>query len=1074
MMLMNNRYPYVVHRIEVHYFWIIVLTIISFLLISNQSYALTIHSTQTGDVWEDKRTWVEGIIPTKDDHVVINAEVLLRSEKEVSSIHINSSGSLHSSSSWQRKLKVEQRFENHGLVGSNVPLSLSSDLINTGNINANVHLNGGEQSIIGDVNILTLGGDVTLSNSLNVKKLYPNNFTITMQDPERKWIRVGEVIGNLHTNASVSFDCKDDQNQITKQRGSFRAKHLVYHCTHEFSQRKDYDLDVDTIEITKEAQLTSSGPFRSTIITDARIVNRGTIENINIVSLGDIDTRLGVFGPSLLIKGGGERTFLGSFPYINVQGGNLKLRASLNVDRLSSNDNRIDFLNDTDRIIVRLLHDEIQTNGNVVFSYQKDDHSFSKNYRDIQAKTIVIEGVHKLPNNQTRNYHVNELIILEGAELHPEHPRWLATMNITGDVINKGIIFNNVRLNTYGSIENTGTWNGRPYLFWPDSGEEDYVIQMKSESSDFQSRTVETNTHQYDVLFDNQLYELINTEQKRYWRVRLGNGEWSETFMFNGDISSEHRHDNTSSFFDLSFIPDLEDGEDVTLNITAKESDYNGFIYVESEQGVVSPHVAYMRNGYLSVNLSLARSSYQNRIQVSSKSGSAFSNKFTVGQERFGAVFGSVQGYNMSNLVVTLVNDNYSYHTETDNRGEFAIHQVICGTYAIEVTGMYNSQTLQSSKETVEIPCGTSTKHMVKTVIRDACNLQEKIPVLLIPGILGTTTTNRLSVYPHLPRKRPSWDDGSLTLHNIFVGGSENNIFDYVGWEKIVSALEEKGYERNCTLFEVPYYWADSAQENVQNYLKNVIDHAKRVSGEDQVSIIAHSMGGIVTRSYVQSDAYDGDILKIFLLGTPNHGSVLAYSIWAYGDVIAADGGYHFDKKLLSPATFFYTNSLRLFVKEKIGSSPCVLSPGSYLHQGAWNYPLYCDNEKIKDFVHRFVPGLQDLLPVYPEAIVDAEGENYAYHKNSWLDRLNQSFDAEESFLPDITILAGTEKSTIRTLVVNHLGFVVDKTMSILGDGTVFHKGSDLSGIEVITKKGSHSRLPHHFMSELAELINDS
>jgi len=48
------------------------------------------------------------------------------------------------------------------------------------------------------------------------------------------------------------------------------------------------------------------------------------------------------------------------------------------------------------------------------------------------------------------------------------------------------------------------------------------------------------------------------------------------------------------------------------------------------------------------------------------------------------------------------------------------------------------------------------------------------------------------------------------------------------------------------------------------------------------VSLVAHSMGGLVSRSYLQSDAYDGDVNKLLMFATPNHGSLGAWRIY-YG-----------------------------------------------------------------------------------------------------------------------------------------------------------------------------------------------
>jgi len=54
--------------------------------------------------------------------------------------------------------------------------------------------------------------------------------------------------------------------------------------------------------------------------------------------------------------------------------------------------------------------------------------------------------------------------------------------------------------------------------------------------------------------------------------------------------------------------------------------------------------------------------------------------------------------------------------------------------------------------------------------------------------------------------------------------------------------------------------------------LKETIEHAKAVSGSSRVSLIAHSMGGLVARTYVESALYSGDVAQVFMLGTPQAG----------------------------------------------------------------------------------------------------------------------------------------------------------------------------------------------------------
>ena len=67
--------------------------------------------------------------------------------------------------------------------------------------------------------------------------------------------------------------------------------------------------------------------------------------------------------------------------------------------------------------------------------------------------------------------------------------------------------------------------------------------------------------------------------------------------------------------------------------------------------------------------------------------------------------------------------------------------------------------------------------------------------------------------------------------------------------------------------------------------IKVVIDAIKRFTGAPAVIVVAHSLGGLATRAYIQGVArnrtdaviaYGGDVAALIMISTPNQGSVLA------------------------------------------------------------------------------------------------------------------------------------------------------------------------------------------------------
>ena len=80
-------------------------------------------------------------------------------------------------------------------------------------------------------------------------------------------------------------------------------------------------------------------------------------------------------------------------------------------------------------------------------------------------------------------------------------------------------------------------------------------------------------------------------------------------------------------------------------------------------------------------------------------------------------------------------------------------------------------------------------------------------------------------------------------------------------------------HDRGCTSKDIKEVYAKSLAQEIQ-----VIKTQEHVN---KVNIVAHSMGGLVSRAYIESgdwgtDLYKNDVGKLIMLGTPNHGTYIA------------------------------------------------------------------------------------------------------------------------------------------------------------------------------------------------------
>jgi pimeloyl-ACP methyl ester carboxylesterase len=140
-----------------------------------------------------------------------------------------------------------------------------------------------------------------------------------------------------------------------------------------------------------------------------------------------------------------------------------------------------------------------------------------------------------------------------------------------------------------------------------------------------------------------------------------------------------------------------------------------------------------------------------------------------------------------------------------------------------------------------------------------------KTPVVFVPGLGGSF--NLLVLL--------DWSAPTLSGWNFppFVDYGKN----------FVDTFTRAGYTRDSDLFVAFYDWRKSVVDSATNYLMPWIDRARKQSGSDKVILVGHSMGGLVARSYIQSDAYRGDVERLITLGTPHRGSADAYYPWEGG-----------------------------------------------------------------------------------------------------------------------------------------------------------------------------------------------
>jgi len=160
------------------------------------------------------------------------------------------------------------------------------------------------------------------------------------------------------------------------------------------------------------------------------------------------------------------------------------------------------------------------------------------------------------------------------------------------------------------------------------------------------------------------------------------------------------------------------------------------------------------------------------------------------------------------------------------------------------------------------------------------------------------------------------------------------------GFKKLKEELENDFYVYDC-----PWDWRQPCQQAAAT-LKKVIDDALSVSTSGKVHIVAHSMGGLVARAYIQGSSYDNDVWRLALVGTPHLGSCNPYYIWEGGDPKLIDD--ILDTVWTGYTSFInmYSNTVQNLWEETYGKKGW--------RNGNW--------EAIRSFVRLVVPSLKQLM----------------------------------------------------------------------------------------------------------------
>lgn len=105
------------------------------------------------------------------------------------------------------------------------------------------------------------------------------------------------------------------------------------------------------------------------------------------------------------------------------------------------------------------------------------------------------------------------------------------------------------------------------------------------------------------------------------------------------------------------------------------------------------------------------------------------------------------------------------------------------------------------------------------------------------------------------------------------------------GYSDIDSFFTDMGYVKNTNFFVFPYDWRKDVR-NSRDSLDALIETAKTVSGQSQVNLVVHSMGGLVARYYISDTNKAAKVNLLIELGVPHLGATSGLKALVYGEPV--------------------------------------------------------------------------------------------------------------------------------------------------------------------------------------------
>lgn len=164
-------------------------------------------------------------------------------------------------------------------------------------------------------------------------------------------------------------------------------------------------------------------------------------------------------------------------------------------------------------------------------------------------------------------------------------------------------------------------------------------------------------------------------------------------------------------------------------------------------------------------------------------------------------------------------------------------------------------------------------------------------------------------------------------------------------WEQMLTWFQEETDQSYSEYWTFGY----NSSRSINSNAKDLADLIKKNANDAQIDIVAHSMGGLVSRSMIEQNSGDVYINKLITLGTPHHGSNLAALRNYLGLLVATDNiaNYVIYNYISQGFKNLYTNSSYITDMMKIEKPPLPYYLIAATSTPQWNFFINGDDDGV-------------------------------------------------------------------------------------------------------------------------------